>query len=667
MAPYPDTRQVGYLKMKRIPLLMATAAGLLLGVAGCTHLVPPEVPEAAEAAPAGDPLAAARRLYEQGDFREALIECVEIGQRNPTTPGLAELRNRIMTATLEQRANEVVLDRESSRRHMALEALRAGTIPESFGLRRLLPDPPADEPGSDSVRRVLQTPITMHLTGANLPMIISALAGDTNINIIADANLGEGKTIDVEIDNVPLRDLLNYIARNFGIGFYYGRSMIWATSAEAAGNPVLETRMIQLRNGVHFQGKDWGVGEKAAGRENDIDHVSYKATVLPTETSYIEQVIQDFVPEVAGAKLRLDHTTHTLFVHNTPENLELIEEIVAALDINPPQVLIEARFIEIAVSDLKELGVEWILNSPVVVSTTALEQDGTLQDVTRSQIDPGGAVQFDPYHTDEEGIFPLGPQGSFGLDRSGNVPTAGQGLNLTYRGVLTEPMFEAVIHAIEVSGKGQLISVPRVTTLNNSPAKLRSGEDLLYFDKFHAQAFNLVDQNNQRFQVSVLIPEGEPKLEELGVTLVAVPSVGADRRRISLLLTPTISELEGFVSYQNFDAEAEEASNQNIQQVVAKLPIFTRREIQTKLVVDSGQTVVLGGLINTVSQETVERIPVLGSLPLVGPLFRRTDMTEENKNLLVFVTATCISERGESLLAGPQTDGAGAEAGVFLP
>ena len=88
--------------------------------------------------------------------------------------------------------------------------------------------------------------------------------------------------------------------------------------------------------------------------------------------------------------------------------------------------------------------------------------------------------------------------------------------------------------------------------------------------------------------------------------------------------------------------------------MVAKLPIFTRREIQTKLVVDSGETVVLGGLIDTVSQETIHSIPILGSLPLLGPLFRRTDVTEENKNLLVFVTATCITERGESLLAGPE-------------
>ena len=88
-----------------------------------------------------------------------------------------------------------------------------------------------------------------------------------------------------------------------------------------------------------------------------------------------------------------------------------------------------------------------------------------------------------------------------------------------------------------------------------------------------------------------------------------------------------------------------------IQQVVVKLPLISRREIQTKVVVGSGETVVMGGLIDTISQETFHRVPILGSVPVLGKLFQRMDTTEENRNLLVFVTATVLSERGESLYA----------------
>ena len=113
-------------------------------------------------------------------------------------------------------------------------------------------------------------------------------------------------------------------------------------------------------------------------------------------------------------------------------------------------------------------------------------------------------------------------------------------------------------------------------------------------------------------------------------------------------MAPFISELKEFISYQ--DEAPQEATGREIRQVVVKLPRISRREVQTKVVVDSGETVVMGGLIRTVSQETVRRVPILGSLPLLGPLFRRTDATEEQRNLIIFVTATVISERGESLI-----------------
>jgi type IV pilus assembly protein PilQ len=226
-----------------------------------------------------------------------------------------------------------------------------------------------------------------------------------------------------------------------------------------------------------------------------------------------------------------------------------------------------------------------------------------------------------------------------------------QGLNITYRGTLTDPMFQAVLHALEISGKGRTLSVPRVTTINNNPAKLRNGEDLLFYEQFKSQAFQLLDDNNRRFTVSVLIPDGKPTLAELGITLVAVPSVGADMDTINLLLTPTLSELVGFINYQ--DSTPTNNTFNTVQQVVAKLPVISRREVQTKVVVGSGETVVMGGLIDTVKQETVHGVPYVSSIPLVGKLFSRTGSTEEQRNLLVFVTATVLSERGESLRVRP--------------
>lgn len=603
----------------------------------------------------------ARDLYRRGDYNAALIACVELIQTSPNTPGLVELRNRIIQASLDERVLQARDREEESKNIMSIEPVEKTGIPESYSIRRRVEDtsdPLVPPPGR--MQQVLDRPVTMHLEGANLSDLIDYLSMDTNINIIADQNLGGNKTLNIHVDNTPLRELLDYISRNLGVEFYAGDHVLWAAPAGSKQGAPLKTRIYRFRRGFQFHGGDWGENSSGKTDESMIETLSRKATVLSTEKSHIERLIEQFVPPSEGSQFYLDRSSHTLFVRNTPDNLALIETIINSLDVNPPQVFIEARFVETTLSDLRELGIEWVLNSPLVTSRTTALRDGMPTRVTQTQIDEGASISFDPFSSDDSGTFPLGPQGSFGLVRPGNPQTASQGLNLTYNGILTEPMFNAVLHALDISGDGRTLSVPRVTTVNNNPAKLRNGQDLRYFEEFKAQAFNLVDEDNKRFTVTVLIPAGKPVLEELGITLVAVPSVGADRQTISLLLTPTISRLDGFLSYQDDSLGATNVANQ-IRQVVVKLPIISRREVQTKVVVGSGETVVMGGLIDSVQQETEHSIPFLGSIPILGNFFKRTDTTTEQKNLLIFVTATVLSERGESLLAAGRREEEGSE------
>ena len=81
-----------------------------------------------------------------------------------------------------------------------------------------------------------------------------------------------------------------------------------------------------------------------------------------------------------------------------------------------------------------------------------------------------------------------------------------------------------------------------------------------------------------------------------------------------------------------------------------RLPIFREQDMTTKVIVQSGETVVLGGLITTIESKKVSKVPILGSIPLIGSLFRHENIEELNQNLLVFVTATLLSQRGESLV-----------------
>ncbi len=599
----------------------------------------------------------AEALYDEGAYTDALEACIEIARINPDTPGLQELRNRILSAMMEERAVNAAA-RDQLDRHRAMRDVdEKGRIPDTYGLRRMIGESAMDSIISESaMMQVLERPVDIHLKGASLSSLIHALSEDEDINMIADEGIGGGRTIDIHVTDVPLREVLSYIGRHFQIQFHTGENMIWVTEEAPDRSPPMETRVFRLRTGLLLHGQAWGeLPEDIRLTQSDISGISRKATVLPDRGTYIEEVIEKFVPSVNGANLHVDYNSHTMFVRNTPENLKLIAQIVEALDVNPPQVLIEARFIEISHADLQEIGIDWILGSPLTVTQRGVQQDGVRSRQPATIIDEDSSITFSPFQSDDAGRVPLGPVGPFGLVRPGVPPTEDQGLNLHFRGVLTEPMFTAVLHALEISGKGRTLSAPRVTTLNNNPAKLRDGDDLLYYEEFEAQAFHMLDRRDERVTVTAMTPKGRPSMAELGFTLVAVPSVGADNRSISLLLTPTISELVEFISFQD-DPPEEDLVEQRIRQVVVKLPRISRREVQTKVVVDSGETVVMGGLIRTVSQDTKHRVPVLGSLPLVGPLFRRTDVTEERRNLLIFVTATVISERGESLLPLTQRD-----------
>jgi type II secretory pathway component GspD/PulD (secretin) len=288
------------------------------------------------------------------------------------------------------------------------------------------------------------------------------------------------------------------------------------------------------------------------------------------------------------------------------------------------------------VDDLQEIGIDWILDEPWTMSRKQVLVDGVPDNQVAAELTGagvGGLAFSSPDRPLNEAL--------------GELSLEDQGLNLTYQGILTQPMFTAVLHALEVSGKGRTLSVPRVTTVNNNPAKLRHGQDLLYYEQFQAQAFSLLDDNGKKYSVTALMPKGAPVLAELGFTLVAVPSVGEDGSSVSLLLTPTISKLDEF----NYYTDASDSTN-SLQQVEVKLPTISRREVQTKVVVQSGETVVMGGLIEVVSTDKEHRIPLLGHLPVIGQLFRRKDTVEQRRNLIIFVTATVITERGESLVQG---------------
>lgn len=555
-------------------------------------------------------VAHAASLYEAGKYADAIIECSELARIDPLMPGLAELQQKIMKELTTSKAEASTLRSTSDITRMSVDVDVRKEIPLTYGLRR----PSAGETSPlrttpSSMEQILAKRVTVSLDNVGLSQFIQQIGRSENINIIAD-NIQDTGTLTLHVKDVPLAEILDYVSRNLGVAFYAGENIIWVTPGDTSISAIpMETRMYRLRKGL-------------AGSELDS---SGKLSII--------EAITKFVPSPPGADLLFDRKSHVLIARNTRENLAKIEDIIQTLDVCPPQVLIEARFISTSITDLSELGIDWILNSPYTITRKRVLRDGAVVRDTHTRIDataPKEVIGFAPFANTAEG------------------------LNMSYQGVLTDPMFQAVLHALETSGKSRTLSVPKITTINNSLASIRIGEDFRFYEEYDVQSVpSSVTTGGAQVYSSMLVPVGTPKLEELGIQLSVTPSVGADLKSITLKLVPEISE---FVRYEVFEVgtgsttvSGPVAGVTNTTSLI-KLPIFRRSKIETEVVVHSGETIVMGGLITSTEDKNERKVPILSSIPLVGKLFRHDVIEERKQNLLIFVTASILSERGEEMI-----------------
>jgi len=223
---------------------------------------------------------------------------------------------------------------------------------------------------------------------------------------------------------------------------------------------------------------------------------------------------------------------------------------------------------------------------------------------------------------------------------------ASEGLNLAYQGMLTKPQFSAVLHALEKNTKLKTLSAPKITTLNNQTATIEIVNEFVYPTRYEPTLIKkdlnedgdfldeeLVDGVLTKETRFVNAPQGF-ETRDIGIVLQVTPNIGADKRAITLTLRPEVSE----ASPNAFEYSGE-----------VKLPKFTTRSLTTNIVVKNGETIMLGGLIKETRINTRTKTPFLGDLPLLGPLFRKDSDSVERKNLLIFVTASILSRKGEIL------------------
>lgn len=333
--------------------------------------------------------------------------------------------------------------------------------------------------------------------------------------------------------------------------------------------------------------------ELADLERQELEARSQRETLSPLVTEFIEVKYaraEDLAQLLRGGdgfglltergRVSVDNRTNTLLIQDTSEQVSDIMRTLDRLDVAVRQVQIEARIVIARDTASRELGINWGMSS------TRGFQDGGDGNFVRRDINPGGINRA---------------QGGLAVDLGA---ATGPGTGFSFGYLSGDILLDLELRALESEGKSQTISQPRIITANQRTARISQGEE---------RAFQSVDGNNN--------PDTEFKQAEL--SLEVTPQITPDNRIIMDLVIKNDSFRES-----EFGGE----------------PPIDTNQIETQVLVDNGQTVVLGGILTTEELRQIAKTPLLGDIPLLGRLFRYTEESNEKVELLVFITPRLLDD-----------------------
>ena len=456
------------------------------------------------------------------------------------------------------------------------------------------------------IRKRLKIPISVDFKDVELDYVLSFLSDATGVNIIPSGEIDmEEKLVTIKIRDMPLEDALKYILKSQELVYRIEEDAVWVTTEEELDNEQVETRVYFLNEGVG----------RFADFEGTFDSESASSSAS-TEVKTVKDVLENAVDWPKDSKLTMDDRTGALIISNIPSNLEVVENLIYNLDVTPVQVLVEAKFLEVKITDTDELGVEWKLNSDW----------GTKQNNAKQNLH--------------------GFASSSGVDFA-DFTNANYGFNLTYQGILSHPQFQAVLHAFQKKQNVKTLSAPRITTLNNQTATIEVIDEYIYPTRYEVNLVQYDINGDGDFDDAgetewANIPQ-DFVTRDVGILLHVKPSVGVDNKTITLALTPEVSEQDSSTSAYEYSGGV-------------SIPNFKTRNLSTSVIIETGETVVMGGLISESNTNTKTKVPLLGDLPIVGGLFRKNSEGVERRNLLIFVTASILDDSEKVMVNVPEAE-----------
>ncbi|MCX7965470.1 MAG: type IV pilus secretin PilQ [Syntrophorhabdaceae bacterium] len=461
-----------------------------------------------------------------------------------------------------------------------------------------------------SAQPVAKKPMKMSFdfVDADVRNVLRGLADVMGKNIIIGDDVKElkDKTITMKLDNVSIEEALDVIVKSKDLAKYEEGNVIRIITLkksleekkrEAEDRAAIQReRLEKLKQGEEFVTETIFLNYTTAADAVKV----IRGEVTGTATGVTMAIQQKGLLSEYGTVTPVAWS-NAIIVKDTKENVELIKRMIKEHDFPPPQVQIEARIVQANSDFSKELGIQWGASYRWVSSELGNKQ--VELGASRNYGASSGATSY----TSPTGItgVRIDTSGSSDFPYNVNLPaavTAGSGgtFGIFIGSVLDSFKLDVQLSALESSGKGRIISNPKIITSDNKPAIIKQGQQIPY---------QTVSQQGT-----------QTELKDAVLSLEVTPQVTKDN---------------------NIKLKIKATKDRPLAAVAAGIPI-DKKEASTELIVKDGETAVLGGIYEIEDGDSESGVPFFSKIPILGWLFKKETRTDKKTELLIFVTPKII-------------------------
>ncbi len=450
----------------------------------------------------------------------------------------------------------------------------------------------------DEVSSPLDKRVTIRVSSVPIATFLNSISAQAKINFIMGEEFAN-KKVTASLTRVTVREALDTLLRVQGLTYQrIGKSDSYVVTKRSGDAPDVVTKIytlnyISLNGGTGSASSNASASSSASsgGADGGLSGGTLSSMVSGASTGggaasggdVMEIIRSTMSPQ---GKIAVDPRTNKLIVTDVPEVFPQLENIIAELDIKPPQILIEAKIVELTKTSGLSLGLEYGGADGSIFKFT-----GPARTVDINYVN-GVGVSGWSY------IFPSSPVGAGGGDGTDSDA------------FLDFTSFTIVLKSLLQTGDAKFLGKPKVVTLNNQPARIEASKDA---------AIGTTQTDNG--QTGTTSSSAERKT--VGLILEVVPQVNREGY-ITLLVNPSYSDVTASNVKDTFDT--------------------IKRSAQTLVRVKNGQTVVLGGLLSSRELTQIRKVPFLGEIPVLGWLFTSKTSQKENTDMVIFITPTILAD-----------------------